>query len=90
MEGMCATVVDRVNNADRKVEKLPLTLTKYLVQQTSSSPAAASGNGKAKLKASEGEGVVEVVPGDSDRRQLEVPCRILPCRILCMIPYRMT
>lgn len=77
MESMCATVVDRVNNADRKVEKPPLTLTKYRVQQnssSSSSPSPANGNGKAKAiaKAKAGGEVLEVVPEDSERRQLEV------------------
>lgn len=80
MESMCSTVVDRVNNADRKVEQPPLTLTKYRVHQAYPSPANAnangsgsgSGSGKAKSKSKASGGVVEVVPEDSDRRQLEV------------------
>ena len=80
MEGMLATVVDRINNNDRKVEEPPLALTKYRVHQTSSSSSSSSsrspanGNGKTKSKASGGvgAGVVEVAPEDSDRRLLEV------------------
>lgn len=85
MEGMCSTVVDRVNNSDRKVEEPYLTLTKYRVHQTSSSsspPAngdsngngngSGNGNGNGKVKSKASGGVVEVVPEDSDRRQLEV------------------
>jgi len=78
-------VVDRVNNADKKVEKPPLTLTKYRVHQPPpsspsspplpSSPSNGNGNGKSKAdvkaKAS-GGGVLEVVPEDNEARQLEV------------------
>lgn len=77
-------VVDRVNNADKKVEKPPLTLTKYRVHQTSpaspsspSSPLNGNGNGNGKSKADvkakpSGGGVLEVIPEDNEARQLEV------------------
>lgn len=88
LETMLTMVVDKVNNADKKVEKRPLTLTKYRAQKSSTPPpppsSAVPPSPEGKSKSKPNGGVVEVVPEDIEGRQLEVhTCMGLWCVLFC-------